>query len=170
MNLVDTFQRMHQRAQTHDPSILISVVKSDNTNMVVYQAKVNDTGLEFTDDSPHGYWQTWELEQDGVPVHDELSTFESKMAFGVKITNKSSTEITFTLQGYPKLPITLKIVEGKVECTLLFGGMEYMFSGIYVHIDGSPTKPKGISLMVQMPEMDGSPLFPIYLDRNAKLD
>lgn len=170
MNSVESFQRMYTRAITHDPTVVIAIVKSDNTNIVVYRAELSEDKESFTETSPHGYWQTWELAKDDIPVHDSISTLESKLAFGIKIIDRSPTKITFTLKGYPTLPVTLQITEGQIQRTLLFGGSEYQFSGIYVHIDGNPTKPKGISLMVQIPEMDESPLFPIYIDRNTKLE
>ena len=170
MNPIESFQRMHARAMEHDAKVILSVVKSDNTNMVVYQAELTTEGNGFTTQTPHGYWQTWEVLRDNQPTHDPLSTLETKMAFGVKIINREPTKITFTLRGYPKIPVTLQIKEGEIVSTVCFSGMDYLFQGIYVHIDGNPTKPKGISLIVKMMDMPETPWFPIYLDRKTKLD
>lgn len=170
MDAVETFIQMDNKARVHDPLVVISVVKSDNTNMVVYQAKLNEDKTAFSDDTPHGYWQTWEETLDGQPTHHSLGFTESRLAFGTVVERISETEIGFTLKGYPKLPITCKLVDGEIETTILFGGMEYLLVGIYVHIKGRPTNPAGISLMAKIRDMEGSPILPIYIDRNTTID
>ena len=52
MNPIESFQRMHARAVEHDAKVILSVVKSDNTNMVVYQAELTTEGDGFTTQTP----------------------------------------------------------------------------------------------------------------------
>ena len=180
MDLINNFQEIYNQARRQDPTVCVVVSKSDNRNLVVYSG--NLTGSEFADTPVSGYWQTWEEEKEGRPSIDKLSTLEKKLAFGVKIIERESQKVTFYINGYPKIPITLHSDasdETGVQTRMTFTGQEYKLLGMYVHVnpDKPRSKPKGVSLMVQLelPSDDGtnsewSPLFSIYLDAKVVLD
>ena len=179
MDLIHKFQTVYDQATHIDPKVSLVVSKSDNRNIVVYCAEHKEGNFEPK--PVVGYWQTWEEVKDGKPQIDKLSTVEKKLAFGVKVISKQDSEVTFSINGYPKIPITFvhdTSCNNGINTRMEFAGQEYKLLGMYVHVnpDKPRSKPKGVSLMVQLPlpSDDGttewSPLFSIYLDAKVVID
>jgi len=178
-NILNNFIESHQKAQTFDKDVILTILKSNNKNLITYSSKIDDDTLHFhnIETKPiRKYWQTWEeqIEQKPPPTH-ELSTIENKLAYGIKYISKCDHELKFILTGYPKLPITFSIKNTNIVATVLFNDMQYHLSGIYVHLPVvtlSKIRPNGISLIVQL-SFDGdelSPFFPLYIDSKTEID
>ena len=176
MDVIDNFKRVYDQARELDPEVFLVLSKSDNKNIVVYKTSLEDNN--FTNKSVSGYWQTWEEVSDGKPQIDKLSAVEKKLAFGVKRISVESAKYVFSLNGYSKIPISVfRDTNGEMTTRMTFSDQEYRILGMYVHVNPAKTcsKPKGVSLMVQLPlpcddGIEWSPLFSIYLDAKVAID
>ena len=180
MDILEEFQQTYNLAKEFDPNMSFIISKSNNKNLVAYSSELVDG--KFSLQKPiKKYWQTWdEKEEDqSLPTH-KLNQIEKRLAYGINYNEKSENKLSFTINAYKSLPISIEIINDKVLTKLIFSGMEYHLLGIYAHIEGAIStkmKPKGISLVVKLPisepdadELILSPPFPIYIDGNTKID
>lgn len=166
MEIIDTFCVSRERSLTLDPGICFVITKSDNKNMVVYSYDKENCLT--------AYWQTWEEIVADKPAIYQLSMLEKSLAFGFSGPRVEENILHITLNGYPSLPITIVVSDGKCQNTFIeFSGVKYRLLGIHAHMPGKfrgNPKPNGISLMVQMPlgENEYGPTMSIYLDKKVK--
>jgi hypothetical protein len=166
MDIVETFCVSRERALAVDPGICFVITKSDNANMVVYTYD-KERCIE-------SHWQTWEEMVDEKPAIYHLSVLEKSLAFGFSGPKVEKDGYSITLNGYASLPITVLVKEGVYLDTMIdFSGIRYRLLGIHAHMpEGFTTnlRPKGISLIVQMPLGDNEfgPTMSIYLDKKVK--
>jgi hypothetical protein len=205
MDLLSSFLESHRQAKEVDEHMVFMILKSNNKNVVVYSENRTDAGNGKDADNGNvkdtehcerdanrktvlspirAYWQTWdERKEDTVspPTH-ELSTLERRFAYGIKyISNLENDVQQFTLNAYPKMPITLTRTSPTDPAvpTITFHDMVYNLIGIYVHlptvsssVSFDTIRPKGVSLAVQVyvkPD-ELSPPFMLYIDSKADIE
>ena len=81
-------------------------------------------------------------EKEDNPI-EELTFFEKKMAFGLKIIDTTETECYFNVSALPNETLQLKLTkEGKFRCHYIYKQKEYILKKVYVETDESSMIPK----------------------------
>ena len=108
---------------------LFQFERSKNRNYICYDVNTTNEIIDRKDPI-HAYWI--QAETDGKT--NELSFFQKKMAFGYKIVNSGSNDITITLQAYDKLLIHVYKKDGKWVATTKMNGREIIITKMYAQL------------------------------------
>lgn len=111
------------------PNLLFYITRSLNKNVVIYSYNKSDKKLD--ENNPiNSYWIM--REKDGNPT-EELTFFEKKMAFGLKIVNIENNECYFTVSALPNETLQLKLTnKGKFRCHYIYNQKEYILKKVHV--------------------------------------
>ena len=111
------------------PNLLFYISRNLNSNVVIYS--YNKSNKMLDKDNPIScYWIMRELE--GNPS-EELTYFEKKMAFGLKIIDAGFEECYFNITALPNETLQVKLTkEGKFRCHYIYEQKEYILKKVHV--------------------------------------
>ena len=120
------------------PNLLFYVSRSKNNNVVIYS--YNKCNKKLDPNNPiNSYWIMREIE--GNPT-EELTFFEKKMAFGLKIIEITDTECYFGISALPNETLQIKLTDkNKFRCHYIFEQKEYILKKVSVDTDESTLIP-----------------------------
>jgi len=112
--------------------MLFYLQRSKNTNTVIYEAKLDGTGLLIRDLPVHAYWMDYELGED---VRSDLSYLERTTVYGVDMEElKDGTgNYLLRLKAFKKRAITLaRNGMGRYEGLMDINGKKAVLQRIYI--------------------------------------
>lgn len=165
MDITKQFLETYTKSIEQDADIRFIITKSDNKNVVAYKI---DNNRELS-----VFWQTWEELINDKPAIYNLSMLEKSLAFGFSGPELKENKLHITLNGYPSLPIYMN-TEDDQNTFITFSNVNYRLLGIHAHMEQGfmkNKKPKGISLIVQLPLDDNefSPTLSIYIAHTVQV-
>ncbi len=109
---------------------LFHIARSLNPNWVCYDARVKNGKLNM-DDPVHVYWHN---NSDNPGHENELSYFQRKMAYGVKVLNRGNQEAEVRLTAYKKRNLQICKRKGKWVALCTINGRRCILKEIYVQL------------------------------------
>lgn len=109
---------------------LFHIARSLNPNWVCYDARVANGKLNM-DDPVHVYWHN---NSDNPGHENELSFFQRKMAYGVKVLRRGVQEAEIRLTAYKKRNIQVCKRNGKWVALCIINGRRCILKEIYVQL------------------------------------
>lgn len=120
------------------PNLLFYISRSLNNNVVIYSYNKSNKKLD-ANNPINSYWIMREIE--GNPT-EELTFFEKKMAFGLKIIETTDTECYFGISALPNETLQIKFTDNnKLRCHYIFEQKEYILKKVNVDTDESQLIP-----------------------------
>lgn len=116
-------------------NLLFYIQRSFNHNTIVYELNVDDEQKLYREFPIHPYWIRYE---DGGGIK-ELSYIENKLAYGIKTTLKSSSNLTYDLElvSYPlNMELRKSAITNRYRVYVTVNGKNIELKKIYFETNG----------------------------------